>query len=67
MTIKKRSCKKQTKNKKITYPNGDIYEGEFVDGKKHGKGVSKSSLTGDIYEGEFVNDATLTHALVFVE
>jgi len=29
--------------KKITFPNGGYYEGEFVDGKRHGNGIYKSS------------------------
>lgn len=31
---------------------GDYYEGEFLKGKKHGKGIYKYA-NGDKYEGEF--------------
>ena len=40
----------------IKYENGDIYEGEFKNGIKEGKGIYKfnsSELKGDVYEGEF--------------
>ena len=39
-----------------TYTDGDIYEGEFKDGKRHGKG-KYTFKNGDIYEGEFKNGA----------
>lgn len=41
--------------RKITYANGDVYEGSILNGKRHGKGklISKS---GDIYEGDWQND-----------
>ena len=49
-------------NNKITptcgyneYSNGDVYEGEFVDGQRHGSGILISA-SGDVYEGEFVDD-----------
>ncbi len=35
-------------------PQG-VYEGWFVNGKKHGKGVYKA-LNGWKYEGDYVND-----------
>eukprot|EP01102_Stenamoeba_stenopodia_P020946 TRINITY_DN8322_c0_g1_i1.p1 TRINITY_DN8322_c0_g1~~TRINITY_DN8322_c0_g1_i1.p1 ORF type:complete len:1150 (+),score=232.72 TRINITY_DN8322_c0_g1_i1:180-3629(+) len=34
-----------------TYPNGDTYEGEFVNGKRHGKGKYTFS-SGDVFEGQ---------------
>lgn len=36
------------------YPNGDIYEGELIDGKRHGRGIYKF-VSGNVYEGEFVD------------
>ena len=38
----------------MNYNNGDIYEGEFKNDKKEGKGkiIYKN---GEIYEGEFKN------------
>ena len=36
------------------YKNGDIYEGEFRDGKRHGRGVYRFA-NGDTYEGEYRN------------
>lgn len=38
---------------KIAYPNGDMYDGEMLDGKPHGNGVFHSP--GLIYEGEWKN------------
>jgi len=35
--------------------NGDIYEGEWVEGFKHGFGVYRFN-TGDIYEGNWIKD-----------
>ena len=39
---------------KLTLNDGDIYEGDIVDGKPHGKG-KLTSPDGDVYEGDFVN------------
>ena len=36
------------------YPNGDVYEGEWVDGKRHGKGVHMYKKSGNKYIGEYV-------------
>lgn len=40
----------------ITYNNGDTYNGDMVDGSRHGYGVYKSSASGKIIKGEFRND-----------
>ena len=37
------------------YTNGDIYEGDWVNDKRHGRG-KMIYKTGDIYEGNWVND-----------
>ena len=39
----------------IRYPNGNIYEGDVLDGKKHGYGVFVFS-NGQRYEGYWVNN-----------
>ena len=39
----------------IQYTNGDFYEGEWVDYKKHGKGTIQY-ITKDLYEGEWKDD-----------
>ena len=39
----------------LTWPNGDIYEGEYKDDNRNGFGIYKYS-NGNRYEGEFKND-----------
>jgi hypothetical protein len=36
----------------MTYVNGDVYEGEWKDGKQHGKG-KMTWVIGRVYEGEW--------------
>lgn len=38
----------------MIWPDGKSYEGEFLNGKMHGKGVFKKQ-SGETVEGEFVN------------
>jgi hypothetical protein len=40
---------------KLTYPNGDIYEGQFFEDKISGKGKVYYA-NGDIYDGQFKDD-----------
>jgi hypothetical protein len=40
---------------KLTFEDGSIYEGDFVKGKKHGKG-KYTFPNGNAYEGDFVDD-----------
>jgi hypothetical protein len=37
------------------WKNGSIYEGDFVKGKRQGKGKFKS-VGGDLFEGEYFDD-----------
>jgi hypothetical protein len=39
----------------LFYHDGDVYEGEFKDGKSNGYGIYKFK-SGDVYEGEFKDD-----------
>lgn len=39
---------------KMVFPGGDIYEGEWVDGKMQGEGSYTYKKTGDIYSGAWV-------------
>lgn len=39
----------------LTYISGDKYSGEFVQGKRQGRGVFTSALTGDTYNGNWFN------------
>ena len=45
-----RCCKGMTK---ITFPNGDVYNGEWKDGKANGQGVMWKYASGDVYSGEW--------------
>ena len=39
----------------MKYKNNDEYDGDWLEGKKHGNGT-QSSGKGDKYIGEFLND-----------
>merc|ERR1712139_593686 len=41
---------------KATYTNNDMYEGYYVDGKRHGRGKYTYASDMSVYEGEFVNN-----------
>lgn len=41
--------------KKLTFPDGDVYEGETEDGIPHGKGKLTFKNGADEYEGDFNN------------
>jgi len=36
---------------RVRYPNGDIYEGAFINGLRHGRGIFTEALTGSWYDG----------------
>ena len=63
LSFKEESKSKNNANKKnslsvnkkiITYENGDKYEGDFLDGKRNGKGIY-TWPNGDKYEGDWVD------------
>ena len=39
----------------MTWPDGGIYEGEFVNGKMEGKGI-RNWPNGNYYDGQFKNN-----------
>ena len=41
----------------MTYPNGDVYEGDWKDDKRHGNGKYTFFANGDIHE---VNGITIS-------
>jgi len=41
---------------KITLPSGAVYEGDFIKGKRHGKGKTTGYNNGDVYEGDYIED-----------
>ena len=53
--LKKLQNQENKSYKTKEYPNGDRYEGYYVDDKKHGKGIYYF-INGDQYEGDYVND-----------
>jgi hypothetical protein len=48
--LRERRCGAQYK-----FANGDVYEGEYVRGRKEGKGTYKS-IVGAVYKGEYKAD-----------
>jgi len=38
------------------YPNGDVYDGAFVDGIREGEGTYRYGKNGDIYIGEWIKN-----------
>lgn len=45
----------QDGNGKETRKNGDIYQGDYRNGLKHGKGKIIYYLKKDVFDGEFIN------------
>jgi hypothetical protein len=45
-----------TERESITYPNGDVYTGEFKDNQKHGTGLYRYANGGTTYEGGYLKD-----------
>lgn len=43
----------------MTYANGDLYQGEFVNNKRHGKGWFRTAAN-EVYDGEWRDDVKLT-------
>jgi hypothetical protein len=41
---------------KMIYPNGDFYEGEWIDNKMQGEGTYTYKKSGDIYSGSWIAD-----------
>ena len=39
----------------MTFPNGDVYDGEWKDDKKQGQG-KYTWASGDIYDGDWLDD-----------
>lgn len=43
-------------NGKYIFQNGDVYDGNWVDDKKNGRGKYYYASSGDCYEGEWRNN-----------
>jgi radial spoke head protein 1 len=39
-----------------SYPNGDVYDGDFLDGIREGRGTYRYGRNGDIYHGEWIKN-----------
>jgi hypothetical protein len=39
-----------------SYPNGDVYDGDFLDGIREGRGTYRYGKSGDIYDGEWIKN-----------
>jgi hypothetical protein len=44
---------------KFTAPNGDVYDGQWSHGKKHGHGSLTFAKTGEVYTGKFFNNQSM--------
>ena len=40
----------------MTHPNGDIYQGDWINGKAHGSGCFAQVHAGSIYDGDWNMD-----------
>lgn len=40
----------------VSYPNGDLYEGTFADGIRHGRGCYRYAASGEKYDGQWSNN-----------
>jgi hypothetical protein len=47
-----------------TYPNEDVYEGDWTDDKKHGRGTL-TSPNGDKYEGLWRDDKKFEGGIIY--
>lgn len=39
-----------------SYPNGDVYDGDFLDGIREGRGDYRYGKNGDLYKGEWIKN-----------
>ncbi len=44
---------------KLTYPNGDFYDGQWEKNKKHGNGKYFYAKTGEVYTGKWFNNRSM--------
>ena len=48
-----------------SYPNGDLFDGDFLDGRREGRGTYRYASNGDKYEGDWVNSKAHGQGLYF--
>ena len=49
---------------KLTYDDESVYEGEWVNDMRYGRGVMTFAPSGDVYDGEWVNDVMSGHGIM---
>ena len=55
-TVQDKSSENYTGKAQVQYPNGDVYEGTFLNGVRDGKGTMTYAEQGTKYEGEWKNN-----------
>ena len=55
-TVQDKSSEDYTGKAQVQYPNGDVYEGTFLNGVRDGKGTMTYAEQGTKYEGEWKNN-----------
>lgn len=53
---RKQGSRHYTGTATASYPNGDLYEGAYVEGVREGRGVYRFAATGDKYDGMWVQN-----------
>ena len=53
---KKTTSRGYTSKACANYPNGDIYEGYYIDGIREGRGIYRYAASGEKYDGEWIQN-----------
>jgi hypothetical protein len=48
----------------FTYPNGDVYEGDFCNYQREGEGILTERSTGNVYDGSWKKDLRHGHGIL---
>ena len=55
-TVQDKTSEDYTGKAQVQYPNGDVYEGNFINGVREGKGIMTYAEQGTKYDGEWKNN-----------